>query len=133
MNWRKLYNQVLRSPRWRALKRARRALTGGKCERCGRADYLELHHKHYRNLGFETAEDVELLCTACHEEADAEREEEQELLREEREEQWELESWRRRFDGWLRKRGHDPEGCSQETRQAEWELFKSWLESKGEL
>jgi hypothetical protein len=49
-------------------------LRGQRCQRC-REDKpgLALHHVHYRTLGHETPEDVELLCADCHEIADAQR------------------------------------------------------------
>lgn len=57
------------APHWRALRKAVLAETGGKCERCGAAKkkcQMHLHHKHYRTVGHETREDVELLCVDCH-------------------------------------------------------------------
>jgi hypothetical protein len=35
---------------------------------------LQVHHRHYKTLGREQPEDVEVLCPACHRVADAERE-----------------------------------------------------------
>jgi 5-methylcytosine-specific restriction endonuclease McrA len=49
-------------------------LRGAKCERCGRAGDLELHHKTYERLGNERFSDLELLCNPCHGEADRVRE-----------------------------------------------------------
>jgi predicted HNH restriction endonuclease len=72
----RIYQEVLHSRRWKALKWRRILLAGFKCEDCGleladkrprRAmDLFHLHHESYRNLGNETLEDVRVLCPACH-------------------------------------------------------------------
>ena len=47
---------------------------GDRCERCGKESVpLDLHHVHYRLLGNEQPEDVELLCRECHRGADGSR------------------------------------------------------------
>ncbi len=47
---------------------------GHCCERCkANTPRLSLHHKTYDRLGRERDSDLELLCEACHEQADAER------------------------------------------------------------
>jgi len=38
----------------------------GKCELCGDTTDLECHHITYRNLGEETKEDIQVLCSKCH-------------------------------------------------------------------
>lgn len=39
----------------------------GKCQRCGRTEDLQCHHKVYRESWFDTKEeDLEVLCGACH-------------------------------------------------------------------
>ena len=69
------YKAVLASKRWRELHYAKEKQIGYHCEHCGcsHRSKLELHHKHYRSLGRETLNDVELLCRNCHHEADQQR------------------------------------------------------------
>lgn len=38
----------------------------GRCEDCGCSAELELHHLHYRTVGFEIPTDLMALCRACH-------------------------------------------------------------------
>lgn len=39
-----------------------------RCQSCGaRNTVLDVHHKTYERLGFESAEDLEVLCRDCHE------------------------------------------------------------------
>jgi 5-methylcytosine-specific restriction endonuclease McrA len=38
----------------------------GRCERCGLALRLDIHHLHYNNVGHETPRDVMALCRECH-------------------------------------------------------------------
>lgn len=69
------YTSHLRSDAWRDTRRRLIAQSQQRCERCGRfANYLEVHHRTYRNLGDELDEDLEVLCNPCHNEADEERE-----------------------------------------------------------
>lgn len=69
------YQQCISSAQWKSLKREVTEQRGNRCERCkGEGVPLELHHLHYRSLGSEHTEDVELLCTDCHSQADEARE-----------------------------------------------------------
>jgi len=36
------------------------------CQCCGSKNLLEIHHKHYNNIGLERLEDVLVLCRSCH-------------------------------------------------------------------
>src|SRR5262249_55117783 len=68
------YQQYISSVQWKNLKRKTIEQRGNRCERCRQESAsLELHHKHYRSLGSEQPEDVELLCPRCHKEADEAR------------------------------------------------------------
>jgi len=68
------YQQRISSAQWKSLKREIIEQRGNRCERCGQESAsLELHHKHYRSLGSEQPEDVELLCAECHTRADGAR------------------------------------------------------------
>jgi 5-methylcytosine-specific restriction endonuclease McrA len=73
-DFRDRYQQHISSPDWMLLKNQILAQRGNRCERCGQSRIsLELHHLHYRSLGNEQPEDVELLCQECHTLADEER------------------------------------------------------------
>lgn len=69
--WKK-YREATTGPSWAAFRRRILELRGGKCEHCAKKSdpsvgiYLHLHHKHYKTLGREQPEDVELLCNVCH-------------------------------------------------------------------
>lgn len=39
---------------------------GGWCERCGGLIGKNVHHRRYKNLGFEHPFDLEVLCDDCH-------------------------------------------------------------------
>jgi HNH endonuclease len=68
------YQQRVSSAQWKTLKRKVIEQRGSRCERCEQVSAsLHLHHVHYRSLGGEQPEDVELLCAECHTRADEER------------------------------------------------------------
>jgi hypothetical protein len=68
------YHQHVSSAQWKILKREVIEQRGNRCERCGQVSAsLELHHVHYRSLGSEQPDDVELLCPECHTKADEAR------------------------------------------------------------
>ena len=60
----------LRSEYWRLLKLNKLVHQGNYCGKCGKlSKQLDLHHLHYRTLGYETLDDVILLCSGpngCH-------------------------------------------------------------------
>lgn len=69
----KEYRAVIKSREWRE---RRQRLIGERqgCEKCLLiTEELEVHHKHYETLGCENDSDLEVLCKACHKEADTER------------------------------------------------------------
>lgn len=68
------YQQRIASADWKNLKRELISERGNRCERCTReTNSLELHHKHYKSLGQELPDDLELLCADCHKAADEAR------------------------------------------------------------
>jgi 5-methylcytosine-specific restriction endonuclease McrA len=67
------YQNAIGSKHWKLLKGDVIQQRGLRCERCDSYEALELHHLHYRTLGSERPEDVELLCPKCHVAADEER------------------------------------------------------------
>jgi hypothetical protein len=57
------YHQYISSVQWKSLKHKVIEQRGNRRERCGQESAsLALHHVHYRSLGSEQPEDVELLC-----------------------------------------------------------------------
>jgi hypothetical protein len=75
------YLELLRSPRWQALRRDALARAGFQCERvlhwrdwrgdpvetrCPNTANLQAHHISYDNLGNETLADVQVYCDGCH-------------------------------------------------------------------
>jgi 5-methylcytosine-specific restriction endonuclease McrA len=67
------YRDYMASQAWAARRAAALELAGHKCERCGAADRLTVHHRTYCRLGREAPADLQVLCPSCHEQADAER------------------------------------------------------------
>jgi 5-methylcytosine-specific restriction endonuclease McrA len=67
------YRSYMASREWAARRTVALAAAGRRCQRCGACGGLEVHHKHYRTLGAERAEDLEVLCRPCHGSADRER------------------------------------------------------------
>lgn len=71
-----IYQDTLRSARWRELKWRRIMYSEFRCEGCGRffagrsvrsaMRVFELHHRHYRTVGHEELDDVMVLCPICH-------------------------------------------------------------------
>jgi hypothetical protein len=68
------YNDYMRSREWADRRALALSAAGYRCMRCGALRGLEVHHLHYRSLGAEREEDLEVLCTPCHAIADRERE-----------------------------------------------------------
>ena len=65
------YVEYLDSPEWWSIRRAamRRAQFRCEQEKPGDARHegpLDVHHLHYRTLGCEQLEDVQVLCRSCH-------------------------------------------------------------------
>jgi len=65
------YLNYLRTPEWNEIRTAARRRARWKCERESplgprHEGPLEVHHRHYRTLGYESLDDVEVLCRRCH-------------------------------------------------------------------
>jgi 5-methylcytosine-specific restriction endonuclease McrA len=59
---------------WKRLRSEVIEQRGNRCEQCVQEDVaLVLHHLHYKTIGNEQPEDVQLLCSDCHERADEKR------------------------------------------------------------
>jgi len=66
-----LYEKELRLPQWGAFRKSVFEKRGEKCELCGSAGKLEVHHKRYYKAHHPweyEIEDVMVLCPRCHEE-----------------------------------------------------------------
>lgn len=95
------YREALTSDYWRRLGAFVLRKRGPFCQRCGKfALGLELHHLTYDRLGREMPEDVEIVCRACHPDADREREAAVEAAAE-----------NARFDAWATARYGDDTAC----------------------
>lgn len=84
----KAYRDYMLSVAWCLKRETALEEAGYHCQRCGAdgraagnsmysggpAHALEVHHKHYRDLGHEPLTSLEVLCRPCHAVADAERE-----------------------------------------------------------
>ena len=66
----KSYKEYLLSKQWKTTKIKISKERGNKCEECGkigrRKKPLFVHHKTYKNVGEENAEELSLLCAECH-------------------------------------------------------------------
>lgn len=72
------YSDYINSSAWKKIRDAKIKQAGGKCERCGISKWssrLDVHHKNYKHFKHERPEDLEVLCTGCHEKADQKRKE----------------------------------------------------------
>lgn len=112
---REAYARYIRSPEWAEKRAYALSRSGGKCQRCTHKTGLEVHHRHYRSLGNEQPEDLEVLCKACHQQADREREiESAEAARQK--------LYDARLEGWASKKYGDnwPDDVAEE--------FHAWLD-----
>jgi 5-methylcytosine-specific restriction endonuclease McrA len=119
------YLQYMQSLAWYAKRREKLASVGNRCERCGKSGkdvVLEIHHLSYRHLGNEPLEDLQALCFACHDKADAER-------RKKVEEEAEDRLYEARLDGWARKR-YGENWWLYRDRDAVADAFDRWLEKR---
>ena len=66
MKNRAFYRTYLQSEAWQHKRRWVLFRDGRQCQHCGSRTQLEVHHRHYRNLGCEKLEDLITLCKTCH-------------------------------------------------------------------
>jgi len=60
------YAEYLRTPEWARKRRLAIKKADFRCERCGSAVNLEVHHLTYDRLGHELLTDLVVLCHNCH-------------------------------------------------------------------
>lgn len=63
----KQYQQYLDSQEWQMVRGKRLRTAHYKCEACGEARPLDVHHLTYANFGTEPNGDLMALCRSCHE------------------------------------------------------------------
>jgi hypothetical protein len=61
------YTRYIGGPGWRAVREKAIAARGCRCESCGRAGPIQVHHRTYERLGHERIDDLVILCKFCHE------------------------------------------------------------------
>lgn len=116
------YIRVLKSARWKKMKKDRIWAVRFRCEQCGEGGTertLQLHHKTYERLGQELPEDVVLLCSACHSGADVDRAIDARRRAEDA-------LYYARFNGWYRKKyGSRYQGMAD---RSDYLAFEDWLD-----
>lgn len=128
LTWRERYNAVIASARWRRLRAKRLAKCDHSCQRCGwkketwdKSRTLDLHHRTYDRLGEERDDDLELVCSLCHVQADRER-------AKEGRQRADKALYNAQFRGWASKvYGEDYGGDIDEDMR---ERFQEWQERK---
>jgi len=60
------YSDYLKSEHWQQQRRLALNRADNRCESCGCAGPLEVHHRTYQRLGRERPEDLRVVCHGCH-------------------------------------------------------------------
>lgn len=60
------YEQYLRTPQWKTIRRLKLEASDYKCSVCGGTDRLEVHHNTYDRRGCERLADLAVLCRRHH-------------------------------------------------------------------
>jgi hypothetical protein len=67
MNARKdAYEAYINSDVWSDKRRERLKLDSYRCQKCGTAENLHVHHRTYKNFMHESMEDLVTVCISCH-------------------------------------------------------------------
>lgn len=61
------YRQYLQGPEWDKRRREALRLADYRCEKCGEARPLQVHHLTYQRIFNESQADLQALCFPCHE------------------------------------------------------------------
>lgn len=64
-----LYRDYLLSPQWKLRRLEALKARAFRCQNCRTKKGLNVHHRHYRTLGAESLEDLDVLCEDCHKKA----------------------------------------------------------------
>lgn len=118
------YNEYITSSMWAAKRAAAFRFFGRLCMfkmrgiKCGSTDGIQVHHKHYRNLGNEAMHDLEVLCKFHHAQVDKERQAEKRRR-----------SYMRSIETFAEKKYGEDWDCVMTLEEAQDE-FESWLNSK---
>jgi hypothetical protein len=111
------YSRYLCSPAWRRLRLQVIERAHGWCEHCAELPAEEVHHKTYARLGREHLDDLEALCSACHEIADRSR-------------PTPVATFEARLEGWVRAvYGDDADHLDPYEWEVAAEQFDDWLET----
>ena len=124
------YQNYIASAKWKRLRVRKIESVGGVCERCGISKFsvkLEVHHLHYRTLEKESLDDLQVLCHACHEYADAERQTIEELEKKARQQSSSLYIG---FIEWV-KRGNSDNLTSHEMMMAKEKFLTMLFDTQG--
>lgn len=60
------YHEYLKSKQWQEIRRVKLRDAMYQCSKCPSTERLEVHHKTYERLGYESMRDLEVLCHECH-------------------------------------------------------------------
>lgn len=61
------YQEYLQSPQWKAIRKAAIERAEGRCQVCNSDLLLQVHHRKYPEaLGYESPNDLTVLCRRCH-------------------------------------------------------------------
>jgi phage terminase large subunit GpA-like protein len=60
------YRQYMQSEQWARVKAAYYARHRQQCRACGSKQHIDLHHRSYDRMGYETDRDLVPLCESCH-------------------------------------------------------------------
>lgn len=64
--YKKSYHLYLKTPEWKVLRHQALRRANYQCALCTCTGNLQVHHRHYRNVGNEEIEDLIVLCRNCH-------------------------------------------------------------------
>lgn len=66
MKYNKLYQDYLKTDKWKLISQTCKDLANNKCSKCESTKILQAHHLNYDNVGDEKQSDLQCLCTECH-------------------------------------------------------------------
>lgn len=60
------YSEYLKTDHWQHTRKRALIIAGYACHLCNSKDRLQVHHKTYERRGYESQEDLTVLCERCH-------------------------------------------------------------------